>query len=64
MITEQQRAAPRTLRAWTAPAPEPPAATDDWPRTSRPMPWALAAFMAMIWLVPFEGRTAEFPPTR
>ena len=55
MITEQQRAAPRTLRAWTPPAPEAPAATDDWPRTRRPMPWALAAFMAMIWLVPFDS---------
>jgi hypothetical protein len=28
---------------------------DDWPRTTRPMPWALAAFMAMIWLVPFDS---------
>ncbi|HEY4098295.1 MAG TPA: hypothetical protein VGM33_22415, partial [Baekduia sp.] len=28
--------------------------TDDWPRTSRPLPWLIAAFIAMLWLVPFN----------
>ena len=27
----------------------------DWPRTTRVLPWMLAAFMAMIWLVPFDS---------
>jgi hypothetical protein len=27
---------------------------DDWPRTSRVLPWMLAAFIAMLWLVPFN----------
>jgi hypothetical protein len=27
---------------------------DDWPRTSRPLPWLIAAFIAMLWLVPFN----------
>ncbi len=30
--------------------------TDDaWPRTRRPLPWLIAAFLAMIFLVPFEA---------
>lgn len=27
---------------------------DDWPRTTRPLPWLIAAFLAMLWLVPFN----------
>lgn len=27
----------------------------DWPRTTRPLPWALAGFMAMLWLLPFDS---------
>ncbi len=26
---------------------------DDWPRTTRLLPWMLAVFLAMLWLVPF-----------
>ena len=26
----------------------------DWPRTTRVLPWSLAVFMAMLWLVPFN----------
>jgi len=26
----------------------------DWPRTTRLLPWMIAAFMAMLWLVPFN----------
>lgn len=29
--------------------------TDSWPHTKRPLPWLLAAFLAMLFLVPFEG---------
>jgi hypothetical protein len=37
-------------------APEPvlPVPTDNWPHTNRAMPWALAGFIAMLWLVPFN----------
>ncbi|HUN79477.1 MAG TPA: hypothetical protein VMU32_11185 [Solirubrobacteraceae bacterium] len=28
---------------------------DDWPHTKRVLPWALAGFMAMIFLVPFQS---------
>ena len=28
---------------------------DDWPRTPRLLPWLLAAFMALLWLVPFNS---------
>jgi hypothetical protein len=29
-------------------------AMGDWPRTTRVMPWLLAVFMAVVWLVPFN----------
>jgi hypothetical protein len=29
--------------------------SDDWPRTTRVMPWALAGFVAMLFLVPFDA---------
>jgi hypothetical protein len=38
-------------------------ADDDWPHTTRLLPWMLAGFMAIIWLVPFNQieLTARFP---
>jgi hypothetical protein len=30
---------------------------DDWPNTKRLAPWALALFLAMVWLVPFDSIT-------
>ena len=51
-------------RSWTSgaePRPEPIVAAvgpepgrDDWPNTTRPLPWLIAAFIAMLWLVPFN----------
>jgi hypothetical protein len=35
-------------------APPRAAALGDWPRTTRVLPWLLAAFIAMLWLVPFN----------
>jgi hypothetical protein len=32
---------------------------DDWPHTTRLLPWLLAAFMCMLWLVPFDA--VQFP---
>ena len=31
--------------------------TDLWPRTSRVLPWSLAAFLAMLFLIPFDAMT-------
>ena len=28
---------------------------DDWPYTKRPMPWLLAGFLVMVFLIPFDG---------
>ena len=28
---------------------------DDWPHTTRLLPWMIAGFIAMLWLVPFNG---------
>jgi hypothetical protein len=51
-----------TVRAPQAP-PRAAAPGGDWPRTGRVLPWMLAAFMAMIWLVPFNTieLTASLP---
>ena len=40
-------------------APSPAAEPGDgtWPRTSRPLPWAIAAFLGLLWLVPFNAIT-------
>ena len=32
-------------------------ATDLWPRTTRVLPWTIAAFTAMLFLVPFDAMT-------
>ena len=29
--------------------------TDNWPHTKRPLPWLLAGFLVMIFLVPFDS---------
>ena len=36
---------------------------DDWPRTTRVLPWMIAVFIAMLWLVPFDtiSMTASLP---
>ena len=31
-----------------------------WPRTNRLLPWLVAAFLAMVWLVPFDSIIAPF----
>src|SRR4051794_1136987 len=33
---------------------------DDWPHTSRALPWMLAAFVAMLWLTPFDNVQLSF----
>ena len=35
-------------------APTSPQSLADWPRTTRVMPWAVAALITMIWLTPFD----------
>ena len=48
--------------AWPA-LSRPRIATGDgnWPRTTRVLPWMLAAFMAMLWLVPFDSIQLDVP---
>jgi hypothetical protein len=48
--------------ALASPAPEPSPAfveaetsEDAWPRTTRVLPWMLAGFIAVLWLVPFDS---------
>lgn len=38
-----------------APAAAPPQKGDAWPRTRRPLPWLLAGFLTMVWLIPFDS---------
>jgi O-antigen ligase len=36
-------------------------AAGDWPRTTRLMPWLLATFLVMVWLVPYEAIKFSVP---
>lgn len=52
------------VRQGPARVPAPPAAgpavgNDDWPHTRRLMPWTVAGFMAMVFLVPIDGTTLK-----
>jgi O-Antigen ligase len=38
-----------------APPAPPHRRSDDWPHTSRILPWMIAGFIAMLWLVPFDS---------
>ena len=49
---------PRGVTARAAETADGPA-NDDWPGTTRVLPWMLAGFIAMVWLVPFN--TIELP---
>jgi len=44
-------------------APVPPAPprpqSDDWPHTNRVLPWMVAAFVAMLWLLPINAITLQ-----
>ena len=44
---------------WFAPPPAAQAVAGprggDWPRTTRVLPWMIAAFLALLWLVPFNA---------
>ncbi|HEX5194075.1 MAG TPA: glycosyltransferase [Solirubrobacteraceae bacterium] len=50
-------AAPDTPRGSAASGPKRrrPAWTDDWPHTTRLMPWMIAVFMATVFLIPIDG---------
>ena len=52
----RRRGAP--VLAAAGPAEEPPG--DDWPHTSRVLPWMLAGFIAMLWLTPFDNVRLSF----
>ncbi len=43
----------------SAPLPAPKPAGDDWPHTTRALPWMVAAFIAMLWLLPINAITVQ-----
>lgn len=45
----------RRLAVRYRPAPASSAGEDNWPHTKRALPWALAGFIAMLWLLPFDS---------
>jgi hypothetical protein len=54
----------RTVRALRSDGlPRAPTTAGDWPRTTRVLPWMLAAFIAVLWVVPFNsiGLTVSLP---
>ena len=42
-------------------APRTAVGDGDWPRTNRVLPWMLAGFMAVLWLVPFDSIKLDVP---
>jgi polysaccharide biosynthesis protein PslJ len=55
----RRAAVPRAVRPSLPPVQSHPGPVttrrrDDWPHTSRILPWLIAAFIAMLWLVPFN----------
>lgn len=42
-------------RSAIRPQPSATPSLGDWPRTTRLAPWLLAAFLAMVWLIPFDA---------
>src|ERR1700735_939530 len=59
MSTTAVPAPPDTLRGSAAERLKArrPAWADDWPHTTRLMPWLIAVFMATVFLVPIDGTT-------
>ncbi len=51
----RRRPAQREAAPPAPPAPESSPAGDDWPRTTRLVPWTIAMFIAVLWLVPFNS---------
>jgi hypothetical protein len=54
-------AAPGRADREPTPAPPPLArpAADDWPHTTRALPWMVAGFIAMLWLLPINAITVQ-----
>jgi len=58
LIAVRRGSPARALRhpaAATAPTGQPEHRSDDWPHTTRLLPWMLAGFMALLWLLPFNA---------
>ena len=62
VLWRQGRPAP-SRRTRPIPEPRDHDDSDDWPRTTRLLPWMLAGFIAILFLVPFDGITlnAQLP---
>lgn len=54
------RRRPRGVPGPAAPARGNEPRDDDWPHTSRALPWMLAGFVAMLWLTPFDNVQLSF----
>jgi O-antigen ligase len=54
----RRRRGPRPPRTRSRPEPR---RADDWPNTTRVLPWMLAGFLAMILLVPFDAISLPIP---
>jgi len=48
------------LVRYRSPSPD-PESQDNWPHTRRPLPWALAGFLVMVWLLPFDSVSLPIP---
>ena len=58
----RRAAGPRAVQRMSRPAPAStgpvvPPRRDDWPHTTRILPWLICAFIVMLWLVPFNTIT-------
>ena len=49
LVRHERRRLPAELLARPAAAEPPETGTDNWPRTSRGLPWMLAVFLALLW---------------
>lgn len=55
-LLQRRRRDDEPAAAHTAPpAPALPEPADNWPNTTRLLPWVFAAFLALIWLTPFNN---------
>jgi hypothetical protein len=60
-VVYRRRVPPRSDEPRLRPLAEAVGAPDDWPHTTRILPWALAGFLAMIFLVPFDQISLPIP---
>jgi hypothetical protein len=61
-VTEHSRLpVPNVRHLWVRYRPPTTDAADNWPHTKRFLPWSLAAFIGMLWLLPFDSVQLPIP---